>query len=209
MTFKLLISFFLVIFLSQNISAQRSITLKMAEFYSRNYPNLKDSVEKAFHIASMLLSSKELADSVNKYQFPYSNYCINCGTHKTDIPNQAITGPTILDSLFARATDSLSIDLQRKGRALGQTCPWSHATTAFYENIRSDMSKLPFSYGLAVNLCHEYMHEIGFCHIFDGERLKEHGDQPDETFYHKDIAYTIGWMAYFIATDWYTKGKSL
>jgi len=71
------------------------------------------------------------------------------------------------------------------------------------------MPELPFSYGLAVNLCHEYMHEIGYCHIFDGVQVDEFGGKPDPDWFHKDLAYTIGWIAYYIALDWHQKGKPL
>lgn len=52
------------------------------------------------------------------------------------------------------------------------------------------MPKLPFLYAYAAHICHEFMHNVGFCH---------HSNDTD------DVAVAVGEIAYFNIKKWYLK----
>ena len=99
---------------------------------------------------------------------------------------------------------------------LGKTIPTNNYTTAFYNNIKDDMCNLPFAVGLAVNLCHEYMHHVCFCHPKNprdrvwrkpASSIKCDDELYDPENYTTDVAYRIGWIGYDILLRWYKEGK--
>lgn len=169
-------------------------------FFDSSYK--KDAVE-AFKIASDILNSSAFQDAIKKSSFVYPNHCLTCKI-LDERSDHHFFGQTVLDSLYKHNVASLNLDLEEnepKG-ALGSTCPyWDNEDTisrANYQAIYIDMKELPFKYRLAVNLCHEYMHYIGFCHPDAIDRQPD-DDTPAPIAYRDDVAYKAGWVAYFIA----------
>src|SRR5258708_38328995 len=71
---------------------------------------------------------------------------------------------------------------------LGATCPATDSVTSYFANIECDMSSdLPFPYAYGVHLCHEFMHDVGYCHT-------DHKD---------DVAEEVGWIAFYFINKWY------
>ncbi len=107
---------------------------------------------------------------------------------------------------------TINIDLEEnepKG-ALGSTCPWwvngKNLSKANYGAIEKDMPELPLKYRLAANLCHEYIHYVGFCHPDDIDAQPD-DDTPAPIAYRDDVAYKAGWEAYYMAKKMYEASK--
>ena len=178
----------------------KHINLRSSNFISAVKAVTSDTADRALTIASYLFNSKEFQGSIQKLNFPFSNNCVDCGTNSEENkPN--ITGQTILESIFRKAEVDLVICLKRVGKppvlgvcfGLGNTCPNTDSITSFYRNIKCDMAKdLPFSYAYAVHLCHEFMHNIGYCHT--------------DNDVDNDVADAVGWIAFHFVREWYVKG---
>jgi hypothetical protein len=170
------------------------------------------NAQKAFMIASAVFNSAEFQDSVKNLNFPYRNYCRNCKPIRIYLGSKTISGQTVLDSLFKRpaVTMSLELDSGTCDGSLGQTCPLGvnpkHLTTSYYNALACDMPELNFPYRLAVNLCHEYMHFVGFCHLDPIDKAPDK-DHPAPIAYRRDIAYRVGWIAYYILIRWQKEGR--
>jgi hypothetical protein len=214
--FKPLLCLLLFALSPSALHAQRSITVTMHKFDCYD-PNLKEHYKKdateAYRIMSELLSSPEFRDSLSKLSFPTNTFCSGCGP---DFPkgDKTVSGARILDILFARKTDFMNLYMDKHSGASGATVPCDSLTTAYYENLDDDMCHLPPAVRLAVNLCHEYFHHIGFCHTHNPKdktlRKMVTGDDCrteyyDPKFYKNDVAYRVGWIAYDILTKRYDK----
>ena len=178
----------------------KHIDLNRGKFISSVRAINSDTADKALKIASYLFSSKEFQDSIQKLNFPFSNNCVDCGSN-SDENKRNITGRTILESIFRKTEVSLTLRLKKVGKppvmgkcfGLGNTCPNTDSITSFYRNINCDMAKdLPFSYAYAVHLCHEFMHNVGYCHT--------------DNNVDNDIAESVGWIAFHFIRQWYIKG---
>ncbi|SEW40448.1 hypothetical protein [Chitinophaga arvensicola] len=179
------------------VFGQRNVRLVVVTFKSDIKTVTIDSATKALKIASLLLNSNEFQDSIIKRKFPYSNFCLGCDNSK-DIVGDSILGQTILDSIFRRSAVGLKLVLKIQGKlpfwgrcfGLGNTCPNKDSITSFYKNIRCDMGKeLPFTYAYGIHICHEFAHNVGFCHT-------------DNNVDH-DITEAVGWIAYYFVKKWY------
>ncbi|GAB3858115.1 hypothetical protein GCM10028822_32890 [Hymenobacter terrigena] len=53
----------------------------------------------------------------------------------------------------------------------------------------------PFEYAYAVHLCHEYAHNVGYCHTDNSQS--------------RDAAESIGWIAYHYMKKWYDGGTRI
>lgn len=157
-----------------------------------------DNATHSLRIVNYLFNSKEFQDSISKRDFNYHNVCIGCNSNKED-NRPRILGEEVLNKLFNYNTVPLNLILLKVGRkpilgrcfGLGFTCPNTNTITSYYKNINCDMSKeLPFEYAYAVHLCHEYMHNIGYCHT-------DHVD---------DIAEATGWIAFHFINKWFKEG---
>ena len=187
----------------------RKINLRIKE--DSDLGNMNKTADSAFIIANAVFNSPEFQQAIEKIDFKYSSNCLNGKSCKNNMKDngQRIPGKTVLDSLFKESVVSITFDLRKKGNALGKTCPGEYAITAFYDNIMWDMrhDTIPPGYKLAVNLCHEYMHQVGYCHIYG--RLNEVDGKPDKRYINDDVTYRIGWEAYYILIRWYAAGKNI
>ncbi|UOQ73907.1 hypothetical protein [Hymenobacter cellulosilyticus] len=169
-------------------------------------PQYTACVDSALAIMNAVFSSAEFQTRYADASFPKINYCDEQARE-----NQAsdfITGPQMYSTLFQAAQASWAVKLKRRGPALGSTLPHTGITTAYYKNIRADMPELPRAYALAVNLCHEYMHELEYCHR--SNRFNEpDAAHPDPEGYQKDIAYRVGWDAFYQLVEWVKQGKPI
>lgn len=193
-------------FLTASLLAQpsrRKIELQRKAFLSDVTAMTTDSADKVLKIACYLLNSQEFQDSLSKLKFPYANHCIGCGTGKDR--NETIPGKIILDSIFRKNKVNLTLRLMQVGKppikifrkkwcwGLGNTCPNTDSITSFYDNIDCDMGEdLPFTYAYAVHVCHEYAHNVGYCHT----------DHDLDN----DVAEAIGWIAFYYIKKWYDDG---
>ena len=156
---KLLI---VLLFLGSSSHAQqdtRKISVSLSKYKCRFRTDLKPNADSAFKIMTRVFNSDEFKSAIKLLNFPCYNYCKSCTTQTN------ISGYDVLNHIFNKKEDSLFLFIKKKGGALGRTKPFNVRTTAYYKNIMSDMCNLPFSAALAVNLCHEYMHHVGFCHL--------------------------------------------
>lgn len=159
--------------------------------------------DKALAIASLVLNSKEFQDSIIKLNFPYNNHCEGCKKGRNR--KEKIGGQIVLDSILREGNPKLTLHIlpygkkptKRKCFGLGRTCPDSYAITSYYENIDCSMgNELPFACSYAVHLCHEYSHNVGYCHTTNSVQT--------------DIAEAIGEIAYYLVKQWYdTKDQRL
>lgn len=190
------------------VFAQRSISITSNPATSE-YFNKRTTIDSAFKIASALLSSSEFQSIYIDLDFPYWNHCKpgKCKADKHHSGPERTTGKEVMDLLFKETNVVMTIDVEESSdSALGSTCPNDYSTTAYYKNILADMKLLPPAYAIAVNLCHEYMHHVGLCHYSNSfhEPDEEH---PDPDGFKNDVAYNVGWNAYYIATKWYAEHK--
>ena len=202
--YKLLLLFFFVSYSNLGIcqNSARSIRLNRANFESKKVKVVtSENADHALRIASYLFNSKEFQDSLSKRDFNYHNICDGCDSNKEkDKPR--ILGSEVLDKLFQKQEAKLTLILLKVGTlpifgkcfGLGFTCPNTDKITSYYRNINCDMSKeLPFDYAYGVHLCHEYMHNIGYCHT-------DHID---------DVAEATGWIAFYFINKWYKEGTRI
>lgn len=164
---------------------------------------------KAFELVNEVFNSEEFQQEIGKMNFDCESYCDGCQDSKS-----RISGDEVLNKLFGKPEVVLKLILEKRGSALGATSKNATTTTAWYKNIVDDMPELPFAYALAANLCHEYMHTVGFCHIYctgwrcsKDKRLRESGGKPDAKFIKDDVTYKVGWLAYYILLDKHKQKK--
>jgi len=180
----------------------RSINLVRSSFETNKVKKITSAnADHALRIANYLFNSKEFQDSLSKRDFNYHNICDGCDSNKEkDKPR--ISGSEVLDKLFQKQEAKLKLILLKAGTppifgkcfGLGFTCPNTDKITSYYKNINCDMSKeLPFDYAYGVHLCHEYMHNIGYCHT-------DHID---------DVAEATGWIAFYFINKWYKEGTRI
>jgi hypothetical protein len=172
-----------------------SVTLSVDHIHSVFFDtNLSASADSAVKIASAVLNSLEFRDSILNYTFPCQNY----GNRKCHA--EPITGQTVLDSLYTKASVSLSLFLNDCG---GGTFGYSHygipEITSCYHTVDDDDDHLPFAYKYAYHICHEYMHIVGFYHF----------KPPKHRIIRQDIAENTGWIAFYILERWYDSHKKV
>ena len=210
---KICIMFLILLMSSNGFSQKREISIKANKGYSTyfNKPKYEKVVDSAFIIANAVFNSVEFRALFDSVTFPYWNHCIieYCAANRKYAGNETINGKTILDSLFAQSDVAMTIFFKKKSpSSLGATCPKTYETTAYCENIRADMPNLPLSYAIAANLCHEYMHQVGFCHLKNSFKQPD-DEHPDPEGFKTDIAYFVGWESYYILTKWYKEGRKI
>lgn len=179
--------------------------LSLTLLHDKNYANnkFKKESDEAFQIASEVLNSAEFKQDMEKEVFVYHNHCKSCLEVVAPRPEK-ISGKEVLETLFKKPKENLSLILipGESDGPLGETCPaWTnpaHETTTYYNAINYNMKELEFRYRLAVNICHEYMHLIGYCHPDDLGTEPDNGARPNATDFKNDIAYHVGWEAYYI-----------
>lgn len=159
----------------------------------------RKNIDSAFIIMNAVFNSPDFQTAIAKAHFP----CVNRYGARCHQDSAAISDKEVLDSLFKRPEVSMAIRLKRRCRKkLGKTGYNKYKTTACLKNIQGNMPKLPLSYALAVNLCHEYMHFIGFYHSsFAVTDIDD--DRPNPDGYTNDIAYRVGWDTYWLLKKWY------
>src|SRR6185437_14945624 len=146
----------------------------------------KKNIDSAFEIVSAVFNDSGFPSKISTTNFPCENRCcISCKEN-----HDSISGKEILDSLFRELNVTMTIRVKKKCRGkLGSTLYHQYYTLGCLKNIQADMPKLPLSYAIAVNLCHEYMHHIGFYHShFDLSEQKDN-EIPNPDGYKNDIAY--------------------
>ncbi len=167
------------------------------------------TADSAFIIASEIFNTPAFQQTIRQLNFKYSSYCrdrTNCKRNEKD-RSERITGQTVLDDLFKEKAPAITFHLLKEGGALGSTCPGEYDMTAYYNNIMTDMDDDPFppAYKIAVNVCHEYMHQVGYCHIYN--RLNEPNGKPDSRYINDDVTYRVGWEAYYLVKKWFEDKK--
>lgn len=199
-------------FADKNTSnAKREINFAMKQDSEFELPFYRSQADSAMKIAKAVFNSDTFQNKILQLNFKHNSYCRqrkSCKRNERDNGSR-ISGQEVLNDLFKEQNVQLSLYVESNGDALGRTCPNEYAITMFYNNIMEDMKddSIPPSYKLAVNLCHEYMHQVGYCHIYDGLREKE--GLPDSRYMYQDVTYTVGWEAYYTLRDWYSKGKKI
>lgn len=183
--------------------ASQTVTLKRATLNSRASQVTNDVADHALRIASYILSSQEFQDSVRRRSYDYKNVCDGCGP--TNGPSKPdLQGSQIVNSLLRTPSVTLTLTVKPLGKrpmlgkcfGLGSTCPNTNSILSFYQNIMCDMGNdFPFEYAYAVHLCHEYTHNVGYCHT----------DNSQE----RDVAESIGWIAFHYMKKWYDKGTRI
>jgi hypothetical protein len=185
-----------------NYARTQTLTLVRMNMDSK-IPAVTEAVaDQALRIASAILSSKEFRDSLAKRDFKYQNLCEKCGANREE-GQPRITGQAVLTQLYKKNRQTLNLDMRKTGFPppagnecflQGKTCPGEHYITSYYKNIMCEMGEaFPFEYAYGVHLCHEYMHDIGYCHT----------DRKD------DVAETAGRIAFNIMNSWYKSGKKI
>lgn len=216
-----LLSFVLGLLSFQCLRAQdhRSIQLLMdanRSTYFTTDPVIRKQVDSAFKMASAVLNSAEFQQAIGSMTFNGKSYCN--GYTKTPAGTvDRIPGKMVLDSIFREPTVTMGFELKEKDGPLGLTAPGAYHTTAWYESIQDNMPAFhSFAYALAASLCHEYMHQVGFCHMYcvggwlcpPHKRLNEKNGKPDPRFMTEDVTYKVGWTAYHILMNWKKEGMN-
>ena len=172
----------------------RQIEIKLGNFNCFNERKVsRQDADSALKLTSFILNSVAFQDSLLKLQFGVANYCESNRTTAV----RTITGKEVLDSIFQRSVVTIDLRLKRVGVppiagkcfGLGSTFSHTDAVSSNYANIKCDMGNLPFVEAYAIHLCHEFAHNVGFCH----------------TDYVDDVAEVIGNIAYHFMIRW--KGK--
>jgi hypothetical protein len=187
-----------LLLLTQRLAAQK-ITLTRTNLDSKVSAITEKEADNALRIANYIYNSKEFQDSLRKRDFAYSNICEKCNPNREpDKPR--FKGQAVLDKLFSKPKPTLNLYLRKTGLpppagkecfALGFTCPDEHYITSYYKNIMCELGKeLPFEYAYGIHICHEYMHEIGYCH----------------TTHNDDVAEAAGLIALHLMNRWYKAG---
>jgi hypothetical protein len=195
---KKVVSVLLFSFLFLFSNAQhRQLSLTLGQF-DDNVNIGRNAADSALMIASYIYNSKEFQDSVSHLTFSYRNRC--SGAKKSPIKPD-VNGNEIIDSLFKRTEIKYNLTLLNENkRGLGYTCPESQHTFSRYGVILQNMvtgsdltenSKLPFNYAYAVHICHEYSHDVGFCHWRNKPNVKD------------EVSEAIGEIAYCYALKFY------
>lgn len=200
-----------IIGLNLNGYSQRQIHFVMKQDSQFELPGYKSQIDSALIITDAVFNSDTFQNKISQLSFNYSSYCkgkTSCRKNEKD-KGIRIVGEDVLKDLFREQDVQISIFVEKDGNALGSTCPNKYAITMYYNNIMTNMDEdsMPPSYKLAVNLCHEYMHQIGYCHIYGN--LREIGGNPDSRYINQDVTYTIGWEVYYILKDWYSKNHKI
>jgi hypothetical protein len=167
----------------------------------------KDIADRAIKIANLVFNSQEFKDSLINLKFKNKNNTCWCN-EDVKLHGDIIYGKDALEILHKNTTQKLKLTFEADGAGLGVTQSCSNSVKIFIENVRRNMEEL-FSAdqasAIAVNLCHEYFHCLGYCHTY--RRLKEkdiraNGDVVNWTHYQNDITYRLGWIVYDILTRW-------
>jgi hypothetical protein len=177
-----------------------TVTLKRTKLISTANQVTPEVADHALRIASYILSSQDFQDSVSKRVYDHRNICSGCGPSAAS-PQRTLAGSQVLQRLLAKPTASLTLTVQPYGKkpkngkcyGLGSTCPNSDSILSYYQNIMCDMGDdFPFAYAYAVHLCHEYTHNVGYCHTDNSEQ--------------RDAAESVGWIAFHFLKQWYDSG---
>lgn len=194
-----------VLFISSQpkTTAFDTVTFHMDEtastFFNEKY---RDTARIAYKIVSAVFNSSEFQTQLKTLTFRCDSYAAGCGILQEN--GGRIPGNVILQMLLKSTDVTDTLHVIESGGALGDTNVGHNETNTYYKQILADMPELPFTYSLAVNICHEYMHSLGFHHLYCSgpnpfcRHLKERNGQPDPYFYKEDVTYRIGWMAYEI-----------
>lgn len=159
-------------------------------------------IDSATAIANVLMNSDEFADSLRKLSFAIANDC-GCNPEvKKHSSESSIGGGGIYEVLLLICKPIINMAVKKSAGALGDTRPCTTNINCYYYPIMTDMGRqLPFSGGLAVNLCHEYMHSLGYCHTPGSMRERDRrpdGERVNAKHYNNDVAYRVGWIMYDI-----------
>lgn len=186
---------------------RRSACFRRPHTFSKvQFASVADS---AFRIVSAVFNSQLFQKQVLDTDFKCDGYCSGCAV--TPHTGGRIPGTFVMERIFKDPRVSMVLDLDYRGGALGETLVNSDTTTAYYWDITNNMrgDGMSFAYQLAVNLCHEYMHRVGFCHLYCAAGEKDcppqdqldepdGGERPDPKFIHDDVTYAVGWIAFHI-----------
>jgi hypothetical protein len=179
-----------------SVNTEKSSTFDSPSYQTSAY---KSSIDSAFILMNAVFNSKEFISLLENAKFPCKNRCCTkCRRNRS-----FITEKEILDSLRKDLNVSWAIHLKEKCKGkLGATAHNAFETEACLWNITNDMDRLPLAYKIAVNLCHEYMHHIGFYHSnFKLNDIDKETPNPDG--YANDIAYRVGWDVYQLLSEWH------
>lgn len=194
------------------VTSTRVTNFKMDDIASTFFqPKYRDTAVNAYKIVSAVFSSQAFQDQVALLSFKCNNYAAGC--HILPEDHQRISGQTVLNMLFRTATINDTLHVEESGGALGTTNVGHCETYTYFKQITQDMPELPFTYSLAVNICHEYMHSLGFKHLYCSgpnpfcPHLHERNGQPDPRFYNDDVTYRVGWVVYYILKDKYEHNR--
>jgi hypothetical protein len=157
-------------------------------------------------IANAVLNSRDFKDSL--YNLIFNNASNDCKCNsKVIVVNGQVFGKDAYNELFKKLAPGIALIL-KKGREngpLGSTPICTTQITSYVKAVTGNMPKISEANAIAVNVCHEYFHSLGYCHTY--EKLSENDRRPDGDainweVYNEDITYRIGWMVYDILDRW-------
>lgn len=199
----ILLTITLLISYCYSFAQDKKSNLNISSFHSYKKGPNNDVAKEIIKIANAVLNSDEFRDSLQKVSFVNANNC-NCNS-EIRIQNGKISGYEIYKLLQTNKSPSLNITIRKKSKGtLGRTTPCTNEIISYYSNVVKDMPELNDTAALAVNICHEYMHSLGFCHPdnFKESDTRADGSTYDKSAYNEDVAYRIGWIVFDILNRW-------
>jgi hypothetical protein len=213
---KLLIILFLISSITLiGQTPNRVVKIGMKSFVCGFRNDMEPTAQRAFRIATAIFNSPEFQKEISDMSFSCESYCKGCKSISLNNQNR-ISGEEVLNKLFSERSVEMTLELKKSGSALGETRAGAYYTTAWHDNIQADMPEFnfDFAYALAINICHEYMHQVGFCHLYctgwtcaKKNRLNEPNGNPDPKFIEEDVTYKVGWAAYHILINWHKDNR--
>ena len=188
--------------------SQQTITLTKKSFTGYTGGPAEIVADSMLTIVNAVYNSPDFKDSLTALTFNHRLNNCHCNTDIT-MNGNIIKGSDVYSHLFKVLTPKIDIVIEKHSPSgLGVTPVCTNHITSFKENVVSDMPELPLSAALAVNVCHEYFHSLGYCHTY--HQLRERDTRPDGThvnweIYKRDVTYRIGWIVYDILNRWINK----
>ena len=197
----------LIAFISFTLTSQaQTIHLTKASFKPYKHGPQEIVADSTLAIANSVLNSQDFRDSLSALSFKNADNNCHCNNNIVLIDG-LLKGQDAYNELFKISNPKIDL-IFKKGSptgGLGVTPVCTNTITSFVEAAKHNMSNLPVSSALAVNICHEYFHSLGYCHTYDTlveSDRRPNGDAINWKVYNEDITYRIGWIAYDILNRW-------
>ncbi len=207
-TMKKITSAVVMLLLLVTAHSQSAIALTKKSFTGYTGGPAEIVADSILTIVNAVYNSKGFKDSLTALTFKHRGNNCHCNNDIV-MTGDIIKGSDVYAHLFKVLTPKIDIVIKKHSPSgLGITPICTNHITSFKNNVASDMPELPLSAALAVNVCHEYFHSLGYCHTYTS--LRERDTRPDGThvnweIYNRDVTYRIGWIVYDILNRWINK----